>query len=287
MFVVGNELSDIKKYFSDKLQSEFSRNEIKNILKALTIKRFKISDLDYFTYNTKLSESDLLYYHFALKRILKNEPVQYVLGTTEFYGLELIVEPGILIPRPETEELVDWIVKEHSDLNTIIDICSGSGCIAFSLESKFPKVDIYGLEYSKDALKVAGKNKEHLKSHVVFKEFNALDSDSYSAIENTDLWVSNPPYIPNSDKSLMGDNVLEFEPHIALFVEDDDALKFYRSISDQGIKRLVNGGWLYFEIHEEYGSEVADLMRSLGFVNIELRKDLQGKDRMIRGQKLL
>lgn len=287
MFVKGNDFSDIKRYFNEKLSVGFSANEIKNILKELTINRFNISALDYITFSGKLSESDLLYYHFALKRILKNEPVQYVLGSVEFYGLVLHVGPGVLIPRPETEELVDWIVRSHPHAETVVDICTGSGCIAFSAESKLKSTTILALELSDDALVIAGKNIEILGSKVELRKFDALKSDEYQQLKETQIWVSNPPYIPVKDRSIMGSNVLEHEPDMALFVDDEDPMLFYRSIAEQAISCLKNEGWLYFEIHEDYGDIVKGLLSDLGFVNIELRKDLQGKDRMIRAQKVL
>lgn len=287
MFVGGNNFADIKAYFKLKLAPLFSDSEVKSILKQLTLKRFNISDIDYFTFDSKLSESDLLYYHFALKRILKNEPVQYVVGSTEFYGLDLIVEPGVLIPRPETEELVDWIVQSHSDLETAVDICSGSGCIAFALEKSYPLAKIKALEISKEALSVARKNCLKLDSAVELIEFNALSNSGYQILEGTQLWVSNPPYIPHSDRLEMRSNVLDHEPHIALFVEDSDPMIFYKVIMEQGMKFLIDHGWLYFEIHEENGNTVKEMLIKTGFVNIELRKDLQGKDRMIRAQKVL
>lgn len=287
MFVGGNGFSDIKQYFKAKLSHLYSDNEIKNVLKSLTIKRFNISNLEYVTFSTKLSESDLLYYHFALKRILNNEPVQYILGSVEFYGLELEVGPGVLIPRPETEELVDWIVQSHKTVSSIVDICTGSGCIAFGLEKGVMNASIQGLEFSDDALLMANKNKVRLNSNVLFKKFDALSLNAYKDLSGTQLWVSNPPYIPDSDKNLMADNVLNFEPHLALFVEDGDPLIFYRVIASNAKDCLADDGWLYFEIHEEYGGEVKSLLSSLGFVNIELRKDLQGRDRMIRAQKVL
>lgn len=288
MFVGANSFSDIKQYFKEKLQDRFSANELKLILRDLTVSRFKINDLDYLTFESNLSESDLLYYHFALKRLLKNEPVQYVLGGTEFYGLRFNVGPGVLIPRPETEELVDWIVREHkNEIGTVVDICTGSGCIAIALAKSLANHKVKGLEISEDALKIASKNNKELSADVDFRRFDALIPDEYHALKESNVWVSNPPYIPHSDKHFMVENVLEYEPHIALFVEDDDPLIFYRIITENAAVHLKAGGWLYFEIHEENAEGVEELFRQSGFVNIELRKDLQGKSRMMRGQKVL
>ncbi len=288
MFVSANSFSDIKQYFKAKLQDKFSANEIKLILRSLTVNRFNISDIEYLTFSTNLSESDLLYYHFALKRLLKDEPVQYILGEAEFYGFRFDISSNVLIPRPETEELVDWIITSHKDdEGSLVDICTGSGCIAISIARSLLQFSVKGLEVSDGALDVAIKNNQKLSANVEFKKFDALNSNEYAQLCNSSVWVSNPPYIPHRDKSLMSNNVLEYEPHIALFVEDDDPLIFYRLISENAAVYLRNGGWLYFEIHEDNAEGVEDLFNKSGFVNIEMRKDLQGKPRMMRGQKLL
>ncbi|MFZ9027882.1 MAG: peptide chain release factor N(5)-glutamine methyltransferase [Crocinitomicaceae bacterium] len=288
MFVGANSFGDIKQYFKEKLQDRFSANELKSILRDLTVNRFKISDLDYLTFDGNLSESDLLYYHFALKRLLKNEPIQYILGETEFFGLRFDVEPGVLIPRPETEELVAWVSGSHkNESGTIVDICSGSGCIAISLAKSMPGFNVVGLEISDEALEIAAKNNDKLSGNVDFRKFDALGTANYKDLKGTDVWVSNPPYIPFSDSHVMAENVLDYEPHVALFVEDNDPLIFYRIITENAKLNLKAGGWVYFEIHEDNAYGVKDLFTQNGFVNIEVRKDLQNKPRMVRGQKVL
>ena len=259
MFVGANSFSDIKQYFKEKLQDKFSPNELKLILRDLTVKRFNISDIDYLTFNSGLSESDLLFYHFALKRLLKDEPFQYILGETEFYGLRFDVGPGALIPRPETEELIDWIVHSHKDeTGRLVDICTGSGCIAISLAKALPNFSVLGLEISEDALGIARRNNEKLAADVDFRFFDALNHEQYTDLNGTNIWVSNPPYIPFIDKGMMANNVLEHEPHLALFVEDEDPLLFYREISEHASSYLEKGGWIYFEIHEENAEGVKE-----------------------------
>ena len=288
MFVGANSFGDIKQYFKEKLQDRFSANELKLILRDLTVKRFKISDLDYLTFNDNLSESDLLYYHFALKRLLKDEPFQYILGEAEFYGFRFDVGPGVLIPRPETEELVSWTNESHNnESGKIVDVCTGSGCIAISLSKSMSNFNVIGLEISDEALEIAANNNQKLSGNVDFRKFDALESASYSGLKDTDIWVSNPPYIPYEDMQIMAKNVLNYEPLIALFVENDDPLVFYRRIIENAAHNLKPGGWLYFEIHEDYAEGVKGLFDQNGFVNIEVRKDLQDKPRMIRGQKVI
>ncbi len=288
MFVGANSFSDIKQYFKEKLLDRFSANELKFILRELTINRFNISKLEYITFNNNLSESDLLYYHFALKRLQNDEPIQYILGQADFYGLSFDVDTNVLIPRPETEELIEWVVSSHSqETGQIVDLCSGSGCIAISLAKSIPGFRVLGLEISEDALEIAKRNNIKLKTDVQFMHFDVLKKDHYKELENTNIWVSNPPYIPAFEKQLMADNVLKYEPHLALFVEDDDPLVFYRIISECARLFLKKDGWLYFEVHEDNSIRVKDLLKDNSFVNIEVRKDLQGKYRMVRGQKVL
>jgi release factor glutamine methyltransferase len=290
MFVQGNGISDIKAYFSKELSHLFSANELKQIVKHLTVNRFKISDSEYILFsNNKLSESDLLYYHWALKRLRNEEPFQYVLGETEFCGLKIKVDERALIPRPETEELVEWIKETITiDAPTITDLCTGSGCIALALKSIYPKGDVLAVDESIEAISLVDENRTILDLDVQLLQADVLEPNVYPTFdrEQTDVIVSNPPYIPTKDKSLMADNVLKYEPHMALFVEDDDPLVFYRVIAENSGYNLKEGGWLFFEIHEELSKGVVELMKNAGFVNIEVRKDLQGKDRMVKGQKL-
>lgn len=292
MFVSSNRLSDIKSYYFSKLSSLFSENEINLMVKYLSIKRLGMSNSDYLSSsNILLSESDLLYFNFALKRLLKNEPFQYILGDVEFYGLELNCDARALIPRPETEELVDWVI-ESLDRNKplkIIDLCSGSGCIALGMKSKLSNAEVIAAELSKDAIALIEENSLKTNLSIIPIKMDVLNDDDYSNFEKKsfDCWISNPPYIPNKEKALMEQNVLEFEPHLALFVDDNDPLVFYQSIARQAKKYLKPGGLLFFEINENYSEEMKDMLFNIGFLNIELRKDLQGKARMMRAQNVI
>lgn len=288
MFVTSNEFKAIRNYFSEELSELYAPNELKIILKFLFLKRFDATSADYILADDKrLSESDLLFFHDALKRLRKNEPFQYVIGEAEFYGLLLKCDERALIPRPETEELVDWILEDNlinQDL-ALLDICSGSGCIALALKSKLTEAKVTALELSTEAIDLIEGNIEFTGLNLEVIKADALTTNYEDLIlDKVDVIVSNPPYIPHGDRSLMEANVLGFEPEMALFVEDDDPLIFYREIMERSQAILKDRGWLYFEIHEDLSEGVRSLFEESNFVNIELRKDLQGKDRMMRGQ---
>jgi release factor glutamine methyltransferase len=290
MFVQRNDVRSIKTYFQDRLKEQFSPSEIKLIVRECVCRRLGLSFSDYILADDHLlSESDLLYFRSIVKRLLANEPFQYIMGQTVFGGLELIVAPGVLIPRPETEELVDWVQQEYSGIHklNILDVCSGSGCIAFALESQLEAAEITAMEISTEAIAVFDKNKIALSSLVRIINGDALESTVWERIteESLDLVISNPPYITEREASEMEQNVLSYEPHIALFVSADDPILFYRKIIRLGVPKLKSGGRLFFELNPMYATEVIQLMEEANLVNITLRKDLQGKDRMLMGQK--
>lgn len=288
MFVQRNDLAEIKAYFSNQLKDVFSANELRLITKQVVIDRLGISSVDYMLGDVKFSESDLLYFRSIVKRLLNNEPLQHILGVVHFCELELKTDARALIPRPETEELIHWIRSdfENEKSKKVFDVCAGSGCIALAIKDYFPSFDCVALELSDDALELLKENIAFTNSTIRLAKFDALGGD-YSMLDGADIIVSNPPYIPYSDKKVMHPNVLDFEPEMALFVTDEDPLLFYREIGNGAWNSLQNNGWIYFEIHEELGIQVMECLKLIGFVNIELRKDLQGKDRMVRAQKVL
>lgn len=291
MFVQANTLKAIKRYFNSELSNLYTENEVKLIVKSLTVKRLMISEIEYFLLSDKrLSESDLLFYHGALKRLRNEEPFQYILEEVWFYDLNLKIDSRALIPRPETEELVDWIKTDLKNIprSKIMDLCSGSGCIALALKSLLPESNITAVEYSEDALSLLRENEKRTNLSLDISSMDVLNEGDYSgfAPNSFDCWVSNPPYIPNKEKSLMAPNVLEHEPLMALFVTDEDPLVFYHSIADKALIYLKDGGSLYYEINENLTASMVILLKRLGFVNIEVRKDLQGKDRMMKAQKV-
>ena len=290
MFVPDNSLSATQIYFSNQLQGLFSEREVKTMFEALIKQRLNWSSSDFLLHHeARLSESDLLFIRSAVKRLLLHEPFQYVIGNTEFYGLSITCAPGALIPRPETEELVDWILEELKGKESkILDIGTGSGCIALALKKNAINSNVWGLDISETALKIARENALALELEVGFFSQDIL-SDHPIDFDNQffDVIVSNPPYIPLNEQVKMDQNVLQFEPHKALFVPDQDPLLFYRVIATKSLSFLKNQGVLFFEIHEDFAAEVKELLVELGFINIELRKDLQGKSRMIRAQRVI
>lgn len=223
-----------------------------------------------------------------LQELVTGKPLQYILGETEFYGLRFLVNPSVLIPRPETEELVDWILRETAkrpELRSLLDIGTGSGCIPVAVKKSRPQLEVSAIDISADALETAMRNATLNKAPITFRQLDMLNhsealSGPFSVI------VSNPPYIAAREKEQMHPNVLRFEPHTALFVGDSDPLVFYRSIGRFALTRLEPGGMLFFEINEHLGPETVALLGDIGFTDIELRKDLNGKDRMIRASAI-
>ena len=223
-----------------------------------------------------------------IARLQNGEPVQYVLGEADFAGRTFHVEPGVLIPRPETAELCQWIEEDVSSLEAderkqILDICTGSGCIAITLGLTLPNSEVTGWDISEDALRIAQGNVEMLKARNVRIEYqDALALPK--AAEAADLIVSNPPYICEKEKADMEKNVLEHEPSLALFVPDEDPLKFYRAIAEYASSALKSGGALYFEINPIYEKETREMLLKLDFKNIETKEDAFGKKRMMRAK---
>ena len=216
----------------------------------------------------------------AIERLKKAEPIQYILGQTEFCDLTFKVNPSVLIPRPETSELVKWIVEENKKEQTnILDIGTGSGCIAISLAKMLPKAQVTAWDISPRAIETAESNNRLNGTKVTF-----VQQDIFTASEEAtyDIIVSNPPYIKEVEKRNMQRNVLDWEPSIALFVPDNDPLLFYREIARKGVQLLKNGGKLYFEINREHGEDTCNMLAEYGYTNIELRKDFADNDRMIR-----
>jgi release factor glutamine methyltransferase len=220
-----------------------------------------------------------------LERLQKFEPVQYILGSTEFYGYPFQVNPSVLIPRQETEELVQLIISENKKKAplSIIDIGTGSGCIAITLKKELPQAFVYAADISKEALAIAQKNAVLNNAEISFLHKDILSAETI--IPETNIIVSNPPYVMHTEKKLMAANVLEHEPHLALFVEEENPLIFYAAIAEKAKKHLLPGGRIYFEINEQFGKETAILLSQSGFKEVRVLKDLRDKDRMVRGEK--
>ena len=224
-------------------------------------------------------------------RLLQGEPIQYVLGQAHFCGRTFMVNPSVLIPRPETEELCNWIFtqKGRFSLCKILDIGTGSGCIAITLAAEMPDAEITAWDISAEALKVAEENTKRAGVHVSFEQVDALNTSLTPHLSpltsKYDIIVSNPPYICNKERARMDANVLEHEPHTALFVPDDDPLLFYRAIAQYGLTALRSGGWLYFEINPLYAAALADMLSKMSYHDIEIKEDQYGKQRMIKAKK--
>ena len=223
-----------------------------------------------------------------LKRLQNGEPVQYIFGHTEFYGLPFNVNPSVLIPRPETEELVEWALSSvvNSEwAGNILDIGTGSGCIAISLKKNLSNTSVSAVDISPDALKTAKQNAGLNNVDVIFINDDILNIKSKIENSKFEIIISNPPYVTLHDKTQMHTNVTDFEPHTALFVPENDPLIFYKAIANFAAKNLTSDGLLFFEINESLGNETIELLKDKGFKNIELRKDMSGRNRMIRATR--
>jgi len=232
------------------------------------------------------SREEIQLWNSILDSLKKEIPIQYLLGKTSFYGLDFEVNPTVLIPRPETEELVDWIltnqrINESTNPLKILDIGTGSGCIAISLAKNISNSQVLAIDVSEKALATAQKNANINDVNVTFIEKNILETNDLK--QQFDIIVSNPPYVRELEKQEIKKNVLDNEPHLALFVEDNDALVFYRKIAELAQKNLLPNGQLFFEINQYLGKEMLELLEKMNFNNIELRKDIYGNDRMIKG----
>lgn len=231
----------------------------------------------------KLTDEELLSMSQILGRLKNHEPIQYILGETEFYGLPFRTAPEVLIPRPETEELVQWIIQENKLARpTILDIGTGTGCIAISLRKNIPLSTVLACDISPVCLETARLNSELNSADVALFEYDILKLSPEIKFPELDIIVSNPPYVRETEKLLMEKNVLEFEPELALFVSDENPLIFYERIADFARVRLNDGGRLYFEINEAFGNECSVMLLEKGLSEVLLKKDINGKDRMIR-----
>lgn len=267
------------------LAGKFSQGEIKSIIKIIFEKLKNYSQVDIIMHdNEVLSDYIKAEIDKILQRLLNDEPIQYIFGEAYFQGLTLKVNRHTLIPRPETEELVDFIVKENpaTDLH-ILDIGTGSGAIAITLARalRFPIVD--AIDISQEALTMAQENATRLKTKVNFSLCDILSVTPQ--LDKYDIIVSNPPYITESERDTMEANVLDYEPHTALFVPNDDALRFYRAITLYAIIALKPGGRIYFEINSRFGKETAQLLTDNGFINALVIKDMYGLDRFVTATK--
>ena len=239
--------------------------------------------------NLQLTEEQQKWFDNAIVRLQNNEPIQHILGYTTFYGREFKCDRRALIPRPETEELVDWIINDWATLNSqlltlnLLDIGTGTGCIALSLAKELVNAKVTALDISEKALSLAKENAELLETkNVDFIKGDILNKTFNSQLSTFNFIVSNPPYVRECEKVDMEANVLDYDPHTALFVSDEDPLVFYRAIAEFGLEHLAPNGALYFEINQYLGQETCDLLVALGYKNVELRKDINDNPRMVK-----
>ena len=280
-------LKELKTYFISSIAHLYASEEVLSFFYLLAEKQLGLSRIAIALQPEKeISEAAKLAFNKAISRLGNFEPIQYITEDTEFFGLTLMVDKSVLIPRPETEELVDWIVDENQNKEaTILDIGTGSGCIAISLAKYLPKAKVYGLDISAEALLVAKQNAALNKVDVTFVNADVLDENSWELIFEDvkfDTIVSNPPYVRIVEKKLMKPNVIIHEPDIALFVEDEDPLLFYRKIAQLSKIYLKPEGALYFEINEYLSKEMKEMLEFEGFKGVEIRKDIFKKDRMVK-----
>lgn len=278
-------LASLKTYYNEQL-AHYEAGELRAIY-GIVLEYFGIDKIQTIVDPAfALSEERAAEFKAVVQRLKQDEPIQYILNEAPFCGLQFYVDKGVLVPRPETEELVHWILEEHGEdfAGSIIDIGTGSGCISIALDHLMKQAKVSATDVSEEALAVAQHNAKQLKSGVklFLDDIRLWHENSY---EHYDVIISNPPYIDLNEKEKMYKNVLDFEPHVALFAPEGDNLYFYRLIADFALQYLNEGGTLYFEMSEFYAGGVEAMLQSKGFQNVLLKKDLNGKGRMMRATK--
>ncbi len=277
-------LKDFRTFFNNELFELYPKTEIDSFFFRIIEDKLNFSLTDLFTKQDFIIPSDIL---LSLKEIIKRlqneEPIQYILGKTDFFGLPFNVNKNVLIPRPETEELVSWVideVKKNNKIKSVLDIGTGSGCIPISIKKTLPNLNVFALDISPEALKTAKENSIKNNVEIQFIEKDILQTENLN--QNFDVIISNPPYIRELEKKEIKNNVLNNEPHLALFVSNNNPLIFYDKIADLAKNNLNKNGLLFFEINQYLGKETTEMLKQKGFKNIELRKDLFENDRMIK-----
>lgn len=275
----------IAQIINEELSGYYTQSEASALTRIIATEMLDIPQMTFFLKDdlTLKAEQEAMLFN-TIERLKKHEPIQYIQGYSDFCGLRFKVTPATLIPRPETSELVEWIAADNKGKTVnILDIGTGSGCIAISLAHKLPESKVTAWDISNDALAVATENSRNNSTKVTLEQVDILSYEPQSA--QFDIIVSNPPYIKENEKSIMHSNVLNWEPHTALFVPDSDPLLFYRTIAKKGLTLLKSGGTLYFEINRAHGTETMKMLADYGYTNIELRKDFAENDRMIKAVK--
>lgn len=286
MRIQQNNLASIQRTFEERLSNQYESNEIRAMFRMAVQKINGWSMMKiHLEPDTRVNQSDLLKYSKFLKRLRMNEPVQYIVGNAWFCDLEIQVAPGVLIPRPETEELVMGLLERIENKKAVIlDACTGSGCIALALKNYLPQARIVAVELSDEALEIARTNSELLKLDIEFIQADIL-AEVPVDFPKLDIIISNPPYIPYADKAIMSAHIIEKEPEMALFVPDNDHMLFYRNLARWGNKCLNENGFLFAESHSALTKDVENCWAEAGFQNIEIHKDLGNLPRWLSAQK--
>ena len=279
-------LTQVKQYILNTLLDYYPKDEILSFLYLLSEHYFNLKRIDFsIQSNHKITAAQLANFKEAVGRLKQQEPIQYIIGETIFYDKSFIVNKSVLIPRPETEELVDWILNDSKEKKAplkVLDIGTGSGCIPICLKTHLKESEVFAIDVSEEALVVAKQNAERHNTNIHWLHQDILTADTLKT--TLDIIVSNPPYVRMLEKGEMAPNVLDNEPHLALFVTDEDALLFYRKITALAKKFLNHSGVLYFEINQYLGAETKEMVENFGF-EVVLRKDLNGNDRMLKATK--
>lgn len=278
-----NKLIDLKKQYLIELSAFYDTHEADAMINLLIYHFFRLTRTQLaLSPEYRLTESEMLSLHFAVKELKEHKPVQYVIGEVEFLNTVVQVNEHVLIPRPETEELVAYILKNETTQNMrVLDIGTGSGCIAIALKKNLADADVYATDISNNALRVADQNARNNNTHIHFLCGDINQTTMAENPEQFDIIVSNPPYVTESEKNLMKENVVAYEPHNALFVPDDDPLMFYRSILRLCEHKLKKGGRIYLEINEKYGEALKEFLELNNFQEVTIHKDINNKDRYI------
>jgi release factor glutamine methyltransferase len=280
MEIPNNTLEYAINYFKEELCGVYDKSELGQLLQIAFSHYLNLSRIDLaLSRDRELTEEDLNKITLVVNELKQQKPLAQIIGIWEFFGIPIKVNEHTLIPRPETEELVQLITNENSHPLSILDIGTGSGCIAIALKSNFPKTNVYGFDVSEKALKMAKSNAMTNKLEIIFNKQDILKWEHQD--KEYDVIVSNPPYITQKEKALMNKNVLDYEPHLALFVENDTPLLFYNAIAEFAVHHLAKNGRLYFEINEFYGNEVKRLLADKNFKNVNIVKDINEKDRIV------
>jgi release factor glutamine methyltransferase len=278
-------LVEFKDFARKSLEKIYPSEEIESIIQLILEKKLNLTKIDVLLNNNyRFSQTETRELFQILEELKRQRPVQYIIGEADFYDLTLKLNEYTLIPRQETEELVDWLIKEYQGRSAkILDIGTGTGCIAIALARFLPEAYIEGIDFNEQVINLAKENSYRNKVKVNFYVMDILNEE---LLEGYDLIVSNPPYVRESEKKNMHGNVTEFEPAEALFVADDDPLIFYRKITEESLKALKTGGQLYFEINEYLSNEIRDLIENYGFTEIVIKNDINDKPRMIKATKI-